>query len=400
MTVRFILTKAALTFSGIDARPVSVPNDHPKFQKMVDAVKSGTATAEELMDILEEEKRKIEESLRLAAEEEAKEKKKHDGSLSENLSIQDGILRYKDEVLDLYVAKKLMDMIREGFSVKPMVNFIEKLMLNPSRRAVHDLYRFLEHGNMPLTPEGDFIAYKAIREDWKDIHSGTMDNSIGAVVKMSRNRVDENPNNTCSHGLHVCSFSYLPHFAHANGHIVEVAVNPADVVAIPADYNNTKMRVCQYTVLREYEGYYQKGEDRLAATSVYSDKAFIVKVFNNEADEGEIVAAEDSLSKAAAIFEQTEGWRVTLENQTSGKVLEESENPDLWSDDCNDDEDEDFFNNEDNDYCVVTASGTILESGFDTEEEAREYARDVMDNYEEVRVLDSDGDVVATYRVN
>ena len=32
-------------------------------------------------------------------------------------------------------------------------------------------------------------------------------------------------------------------------------INPADVVSIPADYNNTKMRVCKYTVIGEVEDY-------------------------------------------------------------------------------------------------------------------------------------------------
>jgi hypothetical protein len=31
--------------------------------------------------------------------------------------------------------------------------------------------------------------------------------------------------------------------------MLEVEVNPADVVAIPVDYNNAKMRVCKYKVL-------------------------------------------------------------------------------------------------------------------------------------------------------
>jgi hypothetical protein len=33
---------------------------------------------------------------------------------------------------------------------------------------------------------------------------------------------------------------------------VVVKVNPADVIAVPNDYGNAKMRVCQMEVLREY----------------------------------------------------------------------------------------------------------------------------------------------------
>ena len=34
-----------------------------------------------------------------------------------------------------------------------------------------------------------------------------------------------------------------------------VKVDPADVVSIPVDYNNTKMRCCRYEVIGEYENY-------------------------------------------------------------------------------------------------------------------------------------------------
>ena len=103
------------------------------------------------------------------------------------------------------------------------------------------------------------MAYKAVRSDFKDIHSGTFDNSVGQTVSMPRNAVDDDKNRTCSAGLHFCSFEYLPHFAHANGHVVLVKINPRDVVAIPADYNDTKGRTCRYEVTGEYEGYYKEG---------------------------------------------------------------------------------------------------------------------------------------------
>ena len=57
------------------------------------------------------------------------------------------------------------------------------------------------------------LAYKKIRNNWTDIHSGTFDNSIGAVCGMPRNMVDEDSSRTCSAGLHVCSYDYLAHFS-------------------------------------------------------------------------------------------------------------------------------------------------------------------------------------------
>lgn len=44
-------------------------------------------------------------------------------------------------------------------------------------------------------------------------------------------------------------------FHKKEGHIVLCEVSPTDVVSIPVDYNNTKMRVCYYKVIAEYKNF-------------------------------------------------------------------------------------------------------------------------------------------------
>jgi len=101
------------------------------------------------------------------------------------------------------------------------------------------LYSFLEHNGHPLTEGGHFIAYRGVTEDFKDMHTRTFNNSPGSVCEMPREEVDDNPNNTCSTGLHVASFKYASDFGPK---VVEVKINPKDVVAVPVDYNGIKMR--------------------------------------------------------------------------------------------------------------------------------------------------------------
>jgi hypothetical protein len=122
-------------------------------------------------------------------------------------------------------------------------------MDNPSYRSVQELYGFLEKNNLPITPDGYFLAYKRVRDDYTDCHTGTMDNSIGKTVSMERNQVDDDQNNTCSQGLHFCSQGYLKHFGGARTIIVKI--NPRDVVSIPTDYDNSKGRACKYQVIGE-----------------------------------------------------------------------------------------------------------------------------------------------------
>jgi hypothetical protein len=107
----------------------------------------------------------------------------------------------------------------------------------------------LEKCNLPITPDGHFLAYKKVRENYKDVHSGTMDNSVGQVVEMERHEVNDNKDQTCSTGLHFCSQSYLTSFG--GERIVIVKINPRDVVSIPSDYNDAKGRACRYEVIGE-----------------------------------------------------------------------------------------------------------------------------------------------------
>jgi hypothetical protein len=73
---------------------------------------------------------------------------------------------------------------------------------------------------------------------------------------MPRNMVNDNPNKTCSVGLHFASLEYIRGF-HGGNPIVLVEIDPADVVSIPVDYNNQKGRCCKYKVIAIHD----KGDD-------------------------------------------------------------------------------------------------------------------------------------------
>ena len=147
------------------------------------------------------------------------------------------------------IVDRMVTMLQAGFPVEPLVNFMENMMQNPSYRAVNELYGFLEKNRLPITGDGHFLAYKKVRADFKDCHSGTMDNSVGQIVEMERNQVNDDKNQTCSAGLHFCSESYLKHFG--GERTVIVKINPRDVVSIPTDYDNAKGRACRYEVIGE-----------------------------------------------------------------------------------------------------------------------------------------------------
>ena len=198
-----------------------------------------------------------------------------------NIKIQDNIFYWRDREMHNALTTRIVQMIKDGFSVEPLVSFMHNLMQNPSKRAVDELYTFLECNNLPITPDGCFLAYKKVNCDYTDVHSGTVVNKPAylfeaeqlieletnamqcgknnevtvyvknneTVVAMERNHVDDDKERTCSNGLHFCSLDYLNHFS--GDRIVIVKINPEHVVSIPIDYNHSKGRTCKYTVIGE-----------------------------------------------------------------------------------------------------------------------------------------------------
>jgi len=253
----------------IDNRPYTITSTHIGYEKLKQAIKDNDwDTVKQVVD---------------PAREILKYGQGH-------VAVQGSRVFYKDREMVGVITQRLIDMYQEGFPVEPLILFMENLMQNPSKRAVEELYTFLEKGNLPITPDGHFLAYKKVRQDFMDIHSGTMLNAPGQVVEMARNEVDDDQNRTCSTGLHFCSKEYLNHFGGSDSRTVILKINPADVVSIPADYNATKGRACRYEVMGEL--------------GVHPDEAFIAPVqteaVSKDLDtEAMIKAAVDAAVKAA-----------------------------------------------------------------------------------------------------
>jgi hypothetical protein len=171
----------------------------------------------------------------------------------EQIEVKDGNVYVSGEPISNLVASRILDFLAEGVDCVPIFKFITKLNLNPSSRAVNELYTFLEHKFLPVTDNGNFLAYKALRSDFTDVHSGKFDNNVGNVLEMPRNKVDDNKEAGCSYGFHAGTLEYARGFRPFNGKLVVVEINPADVVSIPTDCECQKLRTCKYMVHSEYE---------------------------------------------------------------------------------------------------------------------------------------------------
>lgn len=240
------LTDQSLTFY-VEGLPCQVLRDHPNWSEIIEAVQCGDPSAVELSKPIS----KIREALIDLTP--TTESERWFRRTAGEIEVTEWGVTLNGQALHGHVIDRLMDVMSTGLSITPWVNFVRKLYQNPSSTARNELYLWLEKSGMPITADGDFLAYKRVRDNYKDIYSNTFDNSVGSTVEMARLDVDDDRNRTCSAGLHFCSKDYLPHFS-AMGNsdrVVIVKINPADVVSIPSDYNDAKGRTWRYVVIGE-----------------------------------------------------------------------------------------------------------------------------------------------------
>lgn len=222
---------------GLNGKRYDIQKDDARFEKVLALIREKAAASAE---ITEDEMKKLIDPEFIFGEE-------------DGVKLVNGVVEVEGEALPSELSLRVIDLKKQNIPIKRLVNFWNNLKENPSMNSVQQLYMFLEHNGHPITDDGCFIAYRSVREDFKDFHTGTMDNSPGQKLSMPRNKVNDKPEETCSHGLHVASWEYAKEFGGGARRMIEVKVNPKDVVCVPNDYNNTKMRVSAFEVLAEVE---------------------------------------------------------------------------------------------------------------------------------------------------
>lgn len=184
--------------------------------------------------------------------------------LTERVTVRNGEVFVDGDSRGGTIAKQIIRFVEEGHTdqLDSVVAFMEKVETNPEQHSRDQLFDWLDKHKFTLTSDGNIVGYKGVRVDgdgnYTSIHSGPgivngeavngyVPNPIGAVVEMARSSVNHNPSVGCSTGLHVGTYEYASGFA--QGAVLEVHVNPRDVVSVPTDCNWQKVRACRYTVV-------------------------------------------------------------------------------------------------------------------------------------------------------
>ena len=234
MAVPFMFVDGNLTVV-LNNKSYQVLPDHINYKMILEALP--TATSDELLEIVDVEKA-------VAA-------------FSDGLvEIKNGQVTYEGEIVHGSISKRILEFMSKGLPFQPLVTFLNNLMENPSMQSQKELYDFLEHEHLPITEDGHFLAYKAVRNDYMDKYRGVFDNHVGNVCEMTRSKVDDDRGRGCSNGLHAGALNYVAGYGslEAGDKIVIVKINPRDVVSVPSDCNYEKLRTCRYEVVGEYQG--------------------------------------------------------------------------------------------------------------------------------------------------
>lgn len=239
-----------MTIISFDKKMVSVTKKNPVYDQVMDCLKERDfARLPELLDIASAIK--IHSSGRFYVNQHGQVVVLHS-----RLETNDGPAYIKNSpgcVLPDVLSVKLLDFVKHDMDVSSLLNFLDLCQANPNQESVKDLFAFLEHNNISITEDGHFVAYKRVRDDFKDHQTASLDYSVGKEVSMPREDVCHDRTKTCAEGLHVAAYRYADTM-YTNGPMIEVKVSPYDVCAVPEDYNNEKMRVCKLHVLRVASG--------------------------------------------------------------------------------------------------------------------------------------------------
>jgi hypothetical protein len=197
---------------------------------------------------------------------------------SGKLQLVSGDLFYDGHKIEFSFANRLVRFLREGVDCDRLVKYIHRLMLNPQPRCVKTLDLLINRPDakfpLPLLPDGRFVAYKRVQDNYTDFFTGKVyypprhvkyanDHRVndrkwlemqpGEPVGMPRWEADDNFQLACSKGYHAGLFEYIETFHPGQGHIIQVAVCPSQVISVPEDAAEFKFRTHHLEVLDEID---------------------------------------------------------------------------------------------------------------------------------------------------
>lgn len=237
--------------------PQVAHESHPNFAAIVDGALQGDVSVVELFDIAQTAAQKFQR-------------------LSERITTANGRLYLDGEEVDNALSTQVLRFIEEGVDDwQPLIAFFENVQANPNEHSREQMFEWLNRRDFTITQDGLIVGYKGVKADLAmddegdyaipvycsiksgkatvngEVVEGLIPTNPGDLVEMPRSEVEWDPSVGCHRGLHVGSWDYAFNFA--KGAVMEVHVNPRDVVSVPTDFDAAKVRCCRYTIINVVE---------------------------------------------------------------------------------------------------------------------------------------------------
>jgi len=328
--------RASITviFPG-SVEPKIALDSHPNFEKILTGARAKDETIKDLFDISET----ID---------------KYFDNLSERVAVKNGRLYFDGDEVDNGLTKQVLRFLDEGVdNWLPLVNFFEKVQTNTNEHSREQLYGFVERNEISITPDGDVVFYKGVNKgtdeggndvytalnsghgivDGEELFDSYLPQYIGSTVEIPRKEVKHDPHAACHVGLHAATFDFARSFVNYsdNSAVLEVHVNPRDVVSVP--HHADKIRCCRYVVIGEAEQSHTSplvGQVSVSNLSLDDEDDFSVEPENNfyhlgisfvkalDNIEGEAFEAENNPTLTNPSPEEWEALRDKAKRQKKG----------------------------------------------------------------------------------
>lgn len=147
--------------------------------------------------------------------------------------------------------------------LRGLVRFAERLYGNTDPDIRTQLVRWLKAQDwLTFTVDGELVGYRGAKYAAdgipESIHTGPaivdgksmnghIPNRINTTVEMPRSMVEHDPAVGCASGLHVGTYNYAK--GYAQNAILKVSVAPEDIVSVPFECSDQKIRCCKFKVL-------------------------------------------------------------------------------------------------------------------------------------------------------
>ena len=225
-------------------KPLVADDTHPNFDRIVEGALADDPSVIKLFDVAA-----------TAAE--------YFEPLSDRVSVKGGVVYLDGDPVDDVLTKQIVRFLDEGEEdFMPLVNFFENVQANPNEHSREQLFKWLDNRDFSINEDGMIVGYKGVEDQgdgiFVSVHAGKamvdgkvitgrIPNPIGGIIEMPRSEVHHDPTNGCSSGLHVADFDFASGWGNT---VLEVEVNPRDVVSVPTEDNTfAKVRCCRYKVI-------------------------------------------------------------------------------------------------------------------------------------------------------